>query len=61
MCGLCPDDVWVSPNGVMFGRPHVRKGVLCRMVERRASTNKTMKGMTKVSKLYKLLNAPSIC
>ena len=56
-------DIWISPNGIMFLKPHIRKGILNRMVEEllntRIMTKNTMKEIDKIkeNKLYKLLNA----
>eukprot|EP01083_Nonionella_stella_P301945 1038821_1 len=60
---ISPNDIWISPNGIMFVKPHIRKGILNRMVQElldtRIMTKKTMQNIDKNNeeKLYKLLNA----
>ena len=47
---LCSDDVWLSPNGVMFCTRSVRKGVLCQMVDELLQTRIMTKATMKAEK-----------
>ena len=57
------DNIWISPNGIMFLKENVKPGILCRMVKEllqtRIMTKKVMKEKEclKNEKLQRLLNA----
>ncbi len=57
---LKPEDYTITPNGDMFVKPHIRKGVCAEVLEdlinSRAATRKEMKGLPFDSLLYMVLN-----
>jgi len=61
------EHIWISPNGVMFLKPHVRKGVLPRMLQEILDTRVMVKQTMKLrdvkaqKALLRVLNARQFC